>query len=694
MVAAVAALATASNAEFLRAQEPTPDRVDHEPSTALVLSGGGSRGLAHLGALVGLEDLGYDPDLVVGTSMGALMGALYAAGYPPEEIQDQVYAVDWGETFTPAPVVLGPDREVRYPLVMIDSDADPLRFNRGFLPQWRANRTLAHLLFDANARARGDFDRLARRYRAVAADLVTGELVVLAEGDLARAVRASMAVPGVLAPVEWNGRTLVDGGLADNLPVGVARDLKAGYIIAVDVRSPADEITGRSPLQVANRALDIMLRNSRHDTAPPDVLIVPAIPPSATSLIFPPDPQPLFELGRESVMRETRWTGPARTGSRPLPLPPDSLVALRIEAPDGALESLARRVFSDVAPGPYDPQGVLSAVDRLYTTGLFEAVWPRVEPGDGDSGAELIVRVEGPPTISLVGGLGFDSDRGGRIWSSVQRSGEAFGAPATVGAAASLTALEQWAEVSARLVFPNWPLLAWTGGAYGKEADVRRFGPDAGSDQEVVRMGSWLGLELHQALSARIATVTLRGEWIQVEDSADGWSAGPAVRLAAPAPKIPIVGLQPELEAEFRWGDFSYRRFEARASHDVHIGPLRTAILADFATTTGNAPADAHPALGEDHAFPGARWGQHRDRVRAIAGLDLAYPIPFQGYLRSRLRLAATAPSVDALDDRAAWSSGGELGVLWRTPLGSLAMSWGANRLGGQMLMASIGQMF
>jgi predicted acylesterase/phospholipase RssA len=122
---------------------------------ALVLSGGGSRGLAHAGVFEGLEQLGHDPEIVVGTSMGAMIGVLYAAGYEPAAILRALQDAEWGEIFTPIPLLPGPDRSVRYPALTADISVDSLRFSRGFIPQWRINRLLVRLLFEANARSRG-----------------------------------------------------------------------------------------------------------------------------------------------------------------------------------------------------------------------------------------------------------------------------------------------------------------------------------------------------------------------------------------------------------------------------------------------------------------------------------------------------------------------------------------------------------
>ncbi|MGH7447055.1 MAG: patatin-like phospholipase family protein, partial [Longimicrobiales bacterium] len=158
---------------------------------ALVLSGGSARGLAHIGVLQRLSELGYDPDLLIGTSMGAVVGALYAAGYDPAEIRARTLAIEWGGMFDPTSTLLGAARAPRLPMLTFSPGVGRRRIARGLFGDWRINRALVHLLFEANARAQGDFDRLPRRYRAVAADLQTGEKVVLAGGDLARAARAS-----------------------------------------------------------------------------------------------------------------------------------------------------------------------------------------------------------------------------------------------------------------------------------------------------------------------------------------------------------------------------------------------------------------------------------------------------------------------------------------------------------------------
>lgn len=689
-VAALLAATPAAAQNTAAATAPAP----RGTGESLVLSGGGSRGLAHAGAIQGLEERGHDPELVVGTSVGALVGAMYAAGYSPEEMQRRIRAIDWSDLFTPAPLLVGPGREARYPLLVYDLEVNPLRFNRGFIPQWRTNRTLVQLLFDAEARSRGDFDRLARRYRAVATDLRTGRPVVLARGDLARAARASMAVPGVFSPVEWERLSLVDGGVSANLPTGAARALSSGRMFAVDVGLPGEEIEGRGPTQVLGRALDLLVETAQQNEPRPDVLIVPEIDPAFWGITFPGDPGPLFRLGLDAA-RRTAPPGPAVTPHRrPLPPAPRAFSALRVEAPDSATARLARHVFRGAAPGAYDPARVLSAVDRLYTTGLFEGIWPRVEEG----GAEptLVLRLEAQPRTSLAGAAGFDTDRGGRVWAGFQRFGSLMRAPAVFTAAGSLDEVRQWASTSARIFPVRLSPLVGSVGAYANGAVVRAFddGGERMDDQGVTRLGSWAGVEFQQLLAQRVASATVRAERISVEGGESGYSVGPLLRLSAPRADYPVAGVPFDAEAEARWGDFAYRRVQARGSIGLGRGPVRVAAVGDFAAVSRDAPPDVMPALGDEHAVPGYRWGEGRGRTRMVAGVDAAYRLRAGPYVRARVRAGRVADAVADLGDTDGWVSGADLGLVTSTLFGAFSLTAGAHRDGNLRLMLDIGPRF
>lgn len=661
---------------------------------ALVLSGGGSRGLAHAGVFLGLEELGYDPDLVVGTSMGAVLGALYAAGEDPDRIRALIVDVGWADLFTSTPTILGPDRTVQHPTISLDLDLGPLRFSRGLLGQWRVNRALARLLFDANARSRGDFDRLPRRYRAVAADLRTGEAVVLDRGDLARAARASMAVPGFFAPVEWGGRTLVDGGIADNLPTSVARGLGADRVIAADVSRPPTEIHSRVPLAVVGRAIDLMQENRQRDSIPPDGLVLPAIDPSFSGATFPDDPEPLIEKGLEATLRDLSAAATVRgSGERPLPSAPDSFGRLEVDAPDPALAALARRAFAPVIGSPYDPDAVLDALDRLYTTGLFEAIWPTVvDAPDPASAPTLRVELQAPPRLALSAGAGYDNDRGGRGWAALDRHSSVGGRPGQLRAAAAVTGIDRWGALSGKIYMLSRPALAWSLGAHVRERQVRFFGDDLRGAKEALRAGGWLALEFPHLLRDRVLTTSLRAEWVDVEDGPSGEAIGPLLRFASVDPDALVVGVPFLAEGEHRWGALSYSRVALSGSRGIQIRGLRMAALLDLRGVTDRAPQDVWPALGDQHMVPGLRWGELRGQARAVAGLDLAYPVR-NGFATLQLRSGTAPADLDAWDS-SAWVSGARLGAHWSTPIGAVDVGVGLATVGDGRFDVSLGRQF
>jgi NTE family protein len=203
---------------------------------ALVLSGGGAKGIAHVGVLKVLEELRIPVDFVVGTSMGAIVGGLYACGWSPDAIETMVATTDWATLFddTPARRAM-PPRQRReaggFARVELGIKNGAIASPRGLI----AGQDLGFLLqtLTLNAVSARSFDELPVPFRAVAADLGSGKREVLDHGNLADAIRASMAVPGVFAPVVIDGKVLVDGGILENMAVDVALASGAQTIIAV-----------------------------------------------------------------------------------------------------------------------------------------------------------------------------------------------------------------------------------------------------------------------------------------------------------------------------------------------------------------------------------------------------------------------------------------------------------------------------
>ncbi len=236
--------AFAAGALMLMAATVAPRAEDAQGrKIGLALSGGGARGAAHVGVLAVLEELGIQVDYVAGTSMGAIVGGLYCSGLSPEEIEEAIGRIDWVDAFTDRP--RRENRSFRRKLADESFVVGPkLGFNGGEIQVplgAKQGQKLGLLLREhlQHVALVSDFDELPIPFRAVAADIVTGERVLLDSGSLPTAIRASMSLPGIFAPVELDGRLLVDGGIASNLPIDVVREMGAEVVIAVDISTRA-----------------------------------------------------------------------------------------------------------------------------------------------------------------------------------------------------------------------------------------------------------------------------------------------------------------------------------------------------------------------------------------------------------------------------------------------------------------------
>jgi NTE family protein len=253
------------------------------PKIGLALGGGGARGAAHVGILRALEEMHVPVDYVAGTSMGAVVGGLYASGMTTDEIEQALVTTDWRDALN--------DR-TRYRDLSFRRKEDENRYLTAFeaglrrgrfvLPSGlRSGQKLRFLLqsYVVPVATVHDFSKLPIPFKAVAADIETGEAVILDRGDLAEAIRASMSIPGVFSPMEINGKLLVDGGVANNLPVDVVRAMGADIVIAIDVGSPLlkREQIG-SLLAVTGQVLTILTRqNTQRQIAAADIALVPPV---------------------------------------------------------------------------------------------------------------------------------------------------------------------------------------------------------------------------------------------------------------------------------------------------------------------------------------------------------------------------------------------------------------------------------
>jgi len=388
---------------------PEPQEQSKRPKIGLVLSGGGARGLAHIGVLRVLEELKVPVDLIVGTSMGAVVGGAYASGRSVDELEVLVKGANWNAILA--------DRPARERLAIRrreDDERVPSRIEFGFdlqhgamLPSGAAGNSQLEATLTAllpASRAEEPLRRLPIPFRAVATDLLSGAMLDQADTPLFQALRASMAVPGVFTPLRLNGRPLVDGGLVRNLPVDIARQLGADIIIAVNVGTPLledSEIT--SAVTVANQMLNILteqnVRRSLAELKPQDIVIDPDL----RGMSF-------MDFSRADEAMETGRRAALASGERLAALAaPDAQALLQIkrlgkperDAPALPLAQLeitgtqrvnpeALRAELDLPPGvPVGRAELERAVEQLHGTGDFERIETLLDDRDGRRAVEL-----------------------------------------------------------------------------------------------------------------------------------------------------------------------------------------------------------------------------------------------------------------------------------------------------------------
>jgi NTE family protein len=390
-----------------------------KPRLALALGGGGARGVAHIGALRALEEAGLPVDAIAATSMGAIVGAIYASGRTARDLDEAVLSLDWGVLFSDRPdrrMQPVARREDRYgPLAGMDFDWRRIHLPSGALADHRVNRFLIEQLAPAGYAAEGDFDRLPIPFRCVATALDDGARVVIARGDLARAVRASMSIPILFPPVDWEGRKLVDGLVVDNLPVDVARGFGAAVVVAIDVGSPpATPADYRSALGVARQVGDLLTRRRNAELREkPDVLVRPDLGRHSTTDYS--HLRTLIEQGYEAMkaalpeIRAKLQAAGVATGEGPRSRPVASrrlegtkVAEVVVRGSDRLSAGLLRRTFDVPVGRGFVLQKSLRAFDKVQATDLLDDVWMSFEEGPEGLGVVLQVE-EAPPNRVEVG---------------------------------------------------------------------------------------------------------------------------------------------------------------------------------------------------------------------------------------------------------------------------------------------------
>jgi len=383
----------------------TDGDAEPRPRIGLVLGGGGARGAAHIGVLKELERLRIPVDAIAGTSMGAIVGGLYATGVNAEDLEELVSSLDWNAALsdTAAREHLSfrrkqDEREfpINFELGLRGTD---LLLPKGVIQGQELDLLLRKLTMHASHIT--DFDELPIPFRAIASDIVAGEVVILDSGDLTMAIRASMSVPGVFAPARVDGRLLVDGGLIGNLPIDVMKEMGVDIIIAVDVEFPlykSEEL--ESVVTISEQMLTILIRKEtlrQIDTlAAADILIRPELGIYAsanfadiTETIQPGQQAVLDQAARlqELSLPETDWA--PYLEQRTLRMNKNDELAFVRVVHDGKLAPEVLESRLSVHAGDKINADVLAQnANRLYGLQLYQKVDYRLINEDAGTGVE------------------------------------------------------------------------------------------------------------------------------------------------------------------------------------------------------------------------------------------------------------------------------------------------------------------
>ena len=365
------------------------------PRVGLVLAGGGARGLAHIGVIKYLEENNIKVHAVAGTSMGSVVGGLYASGMNAAQVEEVARTLDWRFAFNDSTA----REQQSFRRKQEDFDfliGARLRFKDGRLsiPMGAIEgQHLNLLLHDLVRHVSGidDFDKLPIPYRAVAADVVTGDAVVLDRGDLAVAMRASMSIPGVFAPIELDGHLLVDGGIAKNIPVDVVQGMGVDRLIVIDIGTPlAQREELGNVLSLIGQLTTIMTRkNSEQQLAlmrEGDVLILPALDEAGVQTMSFDRVDDAIRLGYEAAsalapqLAAFASPGPAQQVAGITEPGPPRIDETRVETDANVSMQLLRSRVTQPLGEPLDRERLERDIAEIYGFETFSRVDYQVQP--------------------------------------------------------------------------------------------------------------------------------------------------------------------------------------------------------------------------------------------------------------------------------------------------------------------------
>ena len=683
------------------------------PPTVLVLSGGGAKGLAHIGVLRALDEAGVRPQMIVGTSMGAIVGALAASGFTATELDSLVRSLPLAGAFGSGeprgPLAWG----ALLPLVRWEEGEGGFALQGSTVRLASVHALLNAELLRGNLIARGDFDRLPIPLRVVATDLADRSVVVLGGGDLAQAVRASTAVPLVFPPERIGARMLTDGGLSANIPIAVARGLGASRVIVSDVtEEPTDTLNLESPFAVADRLLNWLFRQPADSLGPTDLRVRTRVGGFGSLDFAPAAVDSLMALGyaagREAL---AGWSCLDALGGQPAQSPPPTPTLVhRVdgEAGDPSAVRLFRRTLDLEAGQRIDPVLLRQRLRELAEREVFREVW--LGPiGGGDTLAFAPTLRRLPQRVAGLG-LAYDTELGGRLWAgALDRQ-----LPLLHGEGSVLLLLGRYRSdlllAARRPTLLGQPAFSPVGTLQFGGEDLRRFDVDGLelAVDDIREVVATAGVERQLTEGFRVTATAESRSWrdtdLLTRERNDGTALGGRVtveKLTADRRRLARL-------------DLAATDIYSLAALDIRfrgaIGPFR--LEHQVRAGMGDAlPAQLTFPLGGDDGFPGLHLGERRGDRELSTALTLSRR--FLGPLWLRLT-GAVGRSAFARDPGTAgvsprdpgfhvigplfggegWLLGARVGLGTETPLGPVRVEYGWNDLGRQAVFLRVGRWF
>lgn len=663
--------------------------------TALVLSGGGAKGLAHVGVIRALERVGIRPDLIVGSSMGAVVGALAASGYTAAEIDSIARTLPLGEVFHAVeprgPVAWG----ARLPLLLWAEGDHGFAIQTATVDQRAISGMLNDVLLRGNLLARGDFDRLPIPLRVVATNMADRGVRAFASGDLAQAVRGSIAIPLIFTPEVIGDSVYADGGLSANIPIAVARHAGATRVIVSDVtEEPSDTLDLTSPIVVADRLLNWLFRQPADSLGAHDLRIRSPIGDFRSLDFTPRAINRLIAVGATAA-EEALATWPCWDT---LSIPSAPRIALpRILAIERGGESaregiIVQRALALERPRAFDLTTLAADLRELTEREVFREIW--LSPTSRGDTVVLRPTLRRLPRRVAGVGLSYDAELGGRLWVGVlDRHLPAVGLEGSALLTTNRYENDLRLELRRETRFGQsnfTPMIV----ARGSDLETRRF-LESGLELptiETAEVAAEAGVERQLALGFRIRMTGLGHSWRIQDPVLESETVRSTVGASLLIQKLTLA------REELARAEFVATGTYLKAALDLRFRGAMAGFRIEprFRFGVGrNLPPHERFTLGGTDGFPGFHLGERPGDNEIMAGLALQRRL--LGPVSLRLAAAAGRTALLAselltngvpvpgfspegsLFGESGWLGGARIGLGSDTPIGPIRLEYGFN---------------